>query len=99
MELVLVSGQYQKLINNLENFEHDRIRVEITKVKSPYVYFDVAGGLDRDEVIANITRAIRSDKATTGFDFQIYGLYHGKIDFLTYMSDQGKKHYKYYKDK
>lgn len=99
MELVLVSGQYHKLIKNLEQFQHDQIQIEITKVKSPYVYFKVASDIGKSEVISSISRAIRSDKNTTGFDFQIYGFYKGKIDFLTYMSDQSKQQYDYYKNK
>ena len=99
MELVLVSGQYHKLMGNLEQFRGDPINIEITKVKPPYVYFDATSAMVKSDVIATISRAIRSDKKATGFDFQIYGLFNGKIDFLSYMSDQSKQHYKYYKKK
>ncbi len=99
MELVLVSGQYHKLINNLEQFKNDKIQIEITKVKPPYVYFEAASEIEKQDVIRSISRAIRSDKKTASFDFQIYGLFNGKIDFLTYMSDQSKQNYNYYKKK
>lgn len=96
MELVLISGQYRKMISRLENLKSSVSHVEIKKVAPPYVYFDVETNQDTNTTIWAIKMEIRQEKITQGWVYEIYGIYKGKIDYLSYMSDEGKMRYNYY---
>ncbi len=97
MELVLVSGQYRKLIKRLENLKSSVDGVEISKVSPPYVYFEVETDKGTNETIWEIKKEIRQEKITQGWVYELYGIYKGRIDYLSYMSEEAKLQYKYYK--
>lgn len=95
MKLVLVCGQYKILEQKLKEIK--TVILSIEKTVPPYIYFEVTTELTTTEVIEIIKTAIYQDKNTWQFDFQIYGFYNGKIDFLGYLSKEKKDAIKYYK--
>lgn len=50
-------------------------------------------------MIQSIKREIYKDRKTKSIDFQIYGFYQGKIDYVGYMSAEQKEKLAYYQKK
>lgn len=93
MNLVLISGQYKKLEKKLQEIK----TVTITKTLPPRVYFQIDSDINKEELIKQIKSTLYQDKSIRCIDFQIYGFYNGKIDFISYIPEDKKKEMKYYK--
>lgn len=94
-ELVLIGGQYKFLAKRLYQIA-PQLNINITRIESSRIYFEILSELSLIETIRQIKIAIYQDKRTWEMHYQIYGFFNNKIDFLSYVSEDTKKNMKYY---
>lgn len=96
MKLVVVCGRTRLIKQALDDMEQKYYSIHITQIEGPKIYLDIRTSLSQDETIHSIRQMLHKHPITCGLDFQVYGFYKGRIDFLSYMSDDVKKKFKYY---
>lgn len=91
--LILISGQYRKLEEVLDQIND----LTISKVERPNIYFTYQSDKEIAGAIKELKNIIMQDKRIWATVFEIYGFYNNKIDYLSYLTDDLKNRYDYYK--
>ncbi len=95
MELVMICAQMRFMERRLHEVEEE-LSLKVTKIKPPYIYFDVETDDDFNAASRKIKKVLNSGKNVNAVCFEIYKFHNGKVDLMPYASDATKSKYAYF---
>ena len=99
MVIVLVATRYQKILEWIQNASYENIKsIDVIKRNGAKVYLYVETTLSQGQVIKEFHRVV-FEQCRGIYIYEVFGVYHGKIDFHSYLSDEAKDKMKYYHTK
>ncbi|MEG0275923.1 MAG: hypothetical protein RR630_02740 [Coprobacillus sp.] len=99
MVIVLISVRYKSLLELIMHHNHQNIHsIQVIKRDGGKVFLYIDTTLSQENVIRYLHGFIQK-KCYGAIVYEFYGIYNGKIDFHSYLSDESKNKIKYYQTK
>lgn len=96
MVIVLISARYKKLLELINQYNHQDIyAIQVIKYVGGKVFLYIDTGLTQADLIKYFHSVIQKD-CYGSLVYEFYGICNGKIDFHPYLSHESKNKIKYY---
>lgn len=99
MVVVLIAARYNRLLEWINKRSYQNIKsIDLIKRIGPKVFLYVDTNLDLDSII-NIFKNSINEQGGIAYVYALYGIFNGKIDYHSYVSDKTKMKMPYYQTK
>lgn len=99
MVVVLIGARYKRLIEWINSDKYEGVEsISIIKRNGPKIFFYVDTKLNLKTIIKLFKNRI-NEQGGAAYVYELYGLYNGKVDYHSYVSNETKDTMRYYQTK